>query len=749
MTIRKAPRVIVSSMAIIAAMHAVTAAGQTAAPSTGTVAPATVTDGGDEIVVTALKREQTLLEVPAAVLAISGDRLREAGVASFLQLTQQTPGVIASNQLVGGRTIQTFTIRGIGFDDFRPNGSPSAAVHFDGVYQGSSALIGGQMFDVARVEILKGPQGTLYGRNTTAGAVNVISQKPSDRLEGFATAEYGRFDSFRGEAAVNVPLDDSVALRVSGVFDRTDGFLTNVGPGRFGGTTPNPAIPANGNPEVDNNVAGSTFYAGRALLSVGAGTNTEFLLNVHGFHESGGQAQAERTIATALYPANRPYTFDANFTPNLNKTNVGAAATLTQALGDSHTLTVIGGYEHLKQRYGWNDGLPIRQFDIDYRDKLEQGSLEARIQNNSGSKMDWVIGGAYFKDETTLDSTLDGSDAFRTVFGASYRQKRSSWAVFGDVTYHVNDALKLGIGLRYTHERSHFVGSTIDLNPYGLSLAPAVFKGVPVNFDNRFKDGRLSGKSSISYSISGNAEIYASVGRGFKAGGFDGSTIFSAPEALAFKSENVWAYEGGVKFLPRGGPVQIEAAGYYYDYSDLQANSTLSPAPGVFTNIRTNVGKARVYGGELSITAHPVNGMDVRFGAALLDSKITEIRSASAAEAARRLGNVLPNAPTMTLNGSIRYAIPLSDKVVLTPLVSGRFISKYYTELDNYQAIGDYFLGDARLELALDGRFTVAGYVRNLTNALYETGLGASSPTAFNAFRGAPRTYGVSVGARF
>lgn len=743
MSIRKSQSLILSSVAMIVATHAASATAQTAAPP--------VADDNDsaEIVVTAQRREQTLLQVPSAVLALSGERLREAGVTSFLQLTQQTPGVIASNQLVGGRTIQTFTIRGIGFDDFRPNGSPSAAVHFDGVYQGSSALIGGQMFDIARVEILKGPQGTLYGRNTTAGAVNVISQKPGDRAEGFASAEYGRFNSFRGEAAINVPLASSVALRVSGVYDRTDGFLTNVGPGRFGGTTPDPRIPANGNPAPDNEVAGSTFYAGRALLSVGADTGTELLLNVHGFHESGGQAQAERTIATASYPANQRYTFDGNFAPDLNKTNAGAAATLTQALGDALTLTVIGGYEHLKQRYGWNDGLPIRQFDIAYRDRLQQGSLEARIQNQTGSKLDWVIGGAYFKDKTILDSTLDGSDAFRTVFAAAYRQKRSSWAVFGDATHHFNDALKLGVGLRYTRERSHFVGSTIDVNPYGLSVAAAAFPGVPVNFDNRFKDGRLSGKSSLSYSISRNAEVYVSAGRGFKAGGFDGSTIFSAPEALAFRSENVWAYEGGIKFLPRGGPVQIEAAGYYYDYSDLQANSTLSPAPGVFTNIRTNVGKARVFGGELSATARPVTGMEIRIGAALLDSEITEIRSANAAEAARRLGNALPNAPVMTLNGSIRYAIPLSGRVALTPLVSGRFISKYYTELDNYRAIGDYFLGDARLEVALDRRFTVAGHVRNFTNTLYETGLGASSPTAFNPFRGPPRTYGVSLGARF
>lgn len=720
------------------------------AQSTPPAASADVPTGDDaEIVVTAQKRTQTLLQVPSAVLAISGDRLRETGTTNFLQLTQQTPGVIASNQLVGGRTIQTFTIRGIGYDDFRPNGSPSAAVHFDGVYQGSSALIGGQMFDVARVEILKGPQGTLYGRNTTAGAVNVISQKPGTTSEGYAMLDYARFGSVRAEGAVNVPVNDAVAVRVSGVYDRTDGFLTNVGSGRFGGSTPNPAIPANGNPARDDQAAGSTFDAGRALVSVQAGTGTELLLNLHGFDETGGQAQAERTLATGTYAANAPYTFDANVVPRLSKQNYGGSLTLTQDVGDTVEMTVVGGYEHLKQRYTWNDGQPIRQFDIAYRDRLEQGSVEARLQNRVGTTFDWVVGGAYFRDDTTLDSTLDSSDVFRTVFDAAYRQKRSSWAVFGDGTYHLNDALKLGIGLRYTRENSRFLGATVDANPYGTSVAGAALPGIPVAFDNRFEDGRLSGKSSLSYSLSQNAEVYASLGRGFKAGGFDGSTIFSAPEALPFRSENVWAYEGGVKFLPRGGPMQIEASGYYYDYTDLQANSTLEPTPGVFTNIRTNVGKATVYGGELSMTARPVTGLELRLGAALLHSKVTEIRSANAAEAARRLGNPLPNAPAMTLNGSVRYEIPLGERLTLTPLVTGRFVSKYFTELDNYHAIGDYFIGDARIELNVDRRWSIAGYVRNFSDTLYENGAAAASRTVFNVFRGAPRTYGLSLGARF
>lgn len=703
----------------------------------------------DEIVVTAQKRLQTLLQVPAAVLAVSGERLRELGVRDFIQLSQQSPGVIVSNQLAGGRTIQTFTIRGIGYDDFRPNGSPSAAVHFDGVYEGSAALIGGQMFDVQRVEILKGPQGTLYGRNTTAGAVNVISNKPGQTAEGYANVEYGSYNSLRGEAALTVPLAPKVSLRLSGVYDKTDGFQTNVGSGVFGGTSSNPLIPLNGSPAVDNKASGTTFYAGRALLSVDLGEGTNILFNLHGFQEKGGQAQAERTIATTRLAANAPYTFDSNIVPRLNKKNYGGAVTLTQDITDGTMLSVIGAYEHLDQRFDWSDGAPTRTFDIAYHDTLEAGSIEARLQNKGSSTFDWVLGGAYFKDQTRLDSVLDGSDAFRTVFAANYLQKRQSWAAFADGTITLAKRWKLNGGLRYTRETSSFAGSTIDLNPYGLSLAPLALPGVPAIFNNRFADGRLSGKASVSYQISPNAQAYASVGRGFKAGGFDGSTIFSNPEALPFKSENVWAYEGGVKFLPRGGPVQIEVSGFYYDFSNLQANTTLQPSPGVFTNIRTNVGKARIYGGEGSIVAHPVNRMDLRFGVAVLSSKIVGIVSASAAEAARRLGNELPNAPRLTMNGSLRYEMPVNDRVTLVPLITGRFIDNYFTELDNYRSIGGYFLGDARLEATIDGRFSIAGYVRNFTNTRYSTGLGGSSPTVYNVFRGAPRTYGASLGMKF
>lgn len=690
-----------------------------------------------DIIVTANKREQTLLEVPSSVLVIDGEALRERGVKTFIDMAQQTPGVIVSTSLVGGPTVQNFTIRGIGFDDFRPNGNPSAAVHFDGIYQGSGALIGGQMFDVQRVEILKGPQGTLYGRNTTAGAVNVISNKPSDKTEGFATLDYSSFKTVRGEAAVNVPLADTVALRVSGLYDRTDGYLTLLGANGAGGNTALPGvIPGNTDPGRDDKTAHSEFYGARALLSVGMGTGTEVLLNLHGFKDHGGQAQGQPTNGSAP-----PYSYYGNIDPSRSRKNAGGSITLQQDIGDDILLTVLGGYEWMKSQFSWDDGSTARTFDIDYRDKVQQGSIEARLQNREQGDINWTVGGAWFKDKIRLFSTLDGSDTFRTVFEANYLQQRQSFAGFADVDFKVAPRVRLDLGVRVSHEKNQFSGYTHDLNPYGVSIGSLVF-ALPAEFDNTLSETSPSGRATATYELSDSARIYASVGRGFRAGGFDGSTIWSTPEADAFKSERVWAYEGGVKFMPANGPVQFEVAGFYYDFSNIQASSYRT-YDGATTSVRTNVGKSRNYGGEANFTVRPVRPMTMTFGVALLDTKITQIDAITAAEQAR-LGNDLPFAPKMTLNGSVRYEFVLSDRMTLTPQVDARYVDSYYGDLDNTAPVGDFALVNARIDLKIDDRWMVAGFVRNIADVDYTTG-----GSATQAFSGTPRTWGVSLGARF
>jgi iron complex outermembrane receptor protein len=194
--------------------------------------------------------------------------------------------------------------------------------------------------------------------------------------------------------------------------------------------------------------------------------------------------------------------------------------------------------------------------------------------------------------------------------------------------------------------------------------------------------------------------------------------------------------------------VQIEASAFYYDYADLQANAVLQVGPNVFTSGRTNVGQARSFGGELSIVAHPVAPMTIRLGTALLDTRVTRIDTGSAAQIRQRLGNPLPNAPAMTLNGSVDYRIALSDRVALTPAVDARFVDNYFTEIDNYHAIGGYLLANARLTLDVDDHWTVTGSVRNLTDSFYANG--ALATTTQNViFPGAPRSYAITAAVKF
>lgn len=206
------------------------------------------------------------MDVPPSVSVIGGQTLADTHSKDLIDASSLSPGVVVSPQAFGGRTMQTFTIRGIGFDDFRPNENPFAAVSIDGVYQGSSALVGGQMFDVERLEILKGPQGTLFDRNTTAGAVNIISRQPTDRWQGKIRADYGEFNSQRIEGGVGGPLSETISFCLSGVYDHTDGFVTNLGSGSAATVTPAVGIPTVGDPGRDDKAGRSAFYGGRGIL---------------------------------------------------------------------------------------------------------------------------------------------------------------------------------------------------------------------------------------------------------------------------------------------------------------------------------------------------------------------------------------------------------------------------------------------------------------------------------------------------
>ena len=711
----------------------------------------------EDIVITARKREERIADVPIAISAFGGEDLVKRGVASVSDLAGISPGV-SIREDVAGRASPSIVIRGVGFDDFRPNGSPAAAVHIDEAYLGSNALIGGALFDIERLEVLKGPQGTLYGRNTTAGAVNIITRKPGDAWHANANVEYGRFNRLRIDAGAGGPLSDAVGIRIAGTYQSGGGFLTNLGTAGFAGATPVagviPPLPLVG---VQKNVGDADYGALRGTLVLRPGEGTELTIQANYGRDRGENSQSDvlgRSATGFTEPDTDPYTYYGNLLPAVDSDQTGISAKLVQDLGADTTMTARLAYQHLDRQYAFDPGDPRRAFDLDYSDRLNQYSAELRFNGKLGSVADWTVGAFYFKDKITFASLLDASDLVRTVFKTDYRQERSSWAVFGEADFHLSSQLTATVGLRYTSEKSHFFGATTDLNPYGRSVAALAFPGVPAVFDNRFKDDNLSGRALLSYKPVDDLMIYASVSRGFKSGGFDGSTIFSAPEALPFASERVTAYEAGLKWFSSTLPVTFTASAFYYDFRGLQANSIRQIGP-ISTSIRTNVAKAQIHGGEAEFSVRPVENLTLRGSISLLSSKVTNFVSDNPAEIVRREGNELPDAPGVSWNLNAGYDIPLGGGWTATPYGEINHVGAMYKELDNFVEAPSYTLINARLTFAApDERFSFGLFGRNLTKQVYFVGLipaanAAGVVSGTQRIVGAPRTYGVFAGVRF
>ncbi|MCK9542150.1 MAG: TonB-dependent receptor [Novosphingobium sp.] len=719
--------------------------------------PGAASGTGDEIVVTARKRVERIADVPIAISAFRGDDLANRGVSSVSDLASISPGV-SIREDVAGRASPSIVIRGVGFDDFRPNGSPAAAVHVNEVYLGSNALIGGALFDVDRLEILKGPQGTLYGRNTTAGAVNIITRKPGDFWEGNAAVEYGRFDRLRLDAGIGGPLSDSAGIRIAGTYQRGGGFLTNLGTAAFAGTSPVPGVipdlPLVG---VRKNIGDADYGAVRGTIVLSPGETTEITLQANYGRDRGQNSQSDvlgRSATGFTEPDTDPYTYYGNLLPAMHSDQAGVSAKLVQDIGGDTSMTALFAYQHLDRRYAFDPGDPRRTFDLDYSDRLNQYTAELRFNGKLGGLADWTAGAFYFRDRIAFGSLMDASDLVRTVFETDYRQKRSSWAVFGESDVHLTDRLTATLGLRYTSEKSRFSGATIDLNPYGASFGGAAFPGVPAIFDNRFKDDNLSGRALLSYKPIHDLMVYASVSRGFKSGGFDGSTIFSVPEALPFASEKVTAYEIGVKWYSANLPVTFTASTFYYDFRGLQANSVRQIGP-VTTSVRTNVAKAEIYGGEAELSVKPVDDLTIRGAVSLLHSKVSDFVSSDPVEVARREGNRLPDAPRVSWNLNASYAIHLGGEWTATPYGEVNHVGKMFKELDNFVSAPSYTLVNTRLTFAApDERFSFGLFGRNLTKEVYFVGLipaanAAGVVSGVQRIVGAPRTYGVFAGVKF
>ncbi|HUD28463.1 MAG TPA: TonB-dependent receptor, partial [Novosphingobium sp.] len=440
---------------------------------------------GGEIVVTAEKRETRLLEVAAPISVIGGDRVAERGISDFEGLVEQIPGVSITADF-GGAASKVISIRGVGgSDDYRPNGSPSVAMHVDNIYQSSNAFLSMPFFDVERVEVLKGPQGTLYGRNSTAGVINLITRSRSDEINGYFTGQYESFQRVKMEGAFGFPIAPGVGLRLAGVVDQGGGFQDGKGAGVLGGTTPFPGTGAIPDPGARKGWGDRDLFAGRATLDAEFSPDSKLVVKLFGSTDRGENQMPDLNggVRTDGFtePDDDPYTFYSDRYPDRKIDVWGLSASFSHTFSEALALDVVGGYQ-AGDRYveGEGTGSPLRNFDFNFTDRVRQHSLEARLSNRDGGFLDWVVGGYYLKDKVDFRTDLIATDSMGTTLVSDYHQERESKAAFAQADLNLTSRLTLTGGLRYTADNASYKGATTDANPLGVSIAPIALPTIPV-----------------------------------------------------------------------------------------------------------------------------------------------------------------------------------------------------------------------------------------------------------------------------
>ena len=680
----------------------------------------------EEIVITAQRRAQSFGDVGITVNAFTGEDVARLGFTQLKDVAAQTPNVQIKEVVLN--SVPNITIRGVGLNDYAANNNPAAGIYVDEVYLVSPAMLTFGLFDLERIEVLKGPQGTLFGRNTTAGTVNFISRKPSNSLEGYLNVDYGNYERALVEGAIGGPLSDTLTGRIAvQTVQQGSGWQTNRLTGEKVG-------------EVDRTSA-------RGQLAWKPSEAVSVRVNVHG-----GQDNSDVSLIKIDNPFSaeddndpNPYRSGASVPTRMNLEAKGATLGIDWSMSDMLTLTSVTSYEeftrlHVEDR----DGVSLEQLDGYFHNEIEQFSEELRL-THLGEKL-VLIGGVFYGEDSVdtrdrFDSpdllVLFGLPGFESI-GNEYSQDTTSAAVFLHSEWSLSPDWKLTVGARYTDDQKDFSNAFTFLIPTGGTEFP-IFPPVSENYDVQ----DVSGKIGLDYSGIEDTLLYASVSRGFKSGGFQGQLAFDPSVLTPFNDESLIAYEVGMKTRMLGNTLRLNASAFFYDYSDLQFYGGIFDTPlGVLFGI-ANVGDAEVKGAEADLWWRPVAGLDIRFGVGLLDTNITKSIVGGVSK-----GSELPNSPDKTFNSMIRYQWPLSGNLRADILLAANYQGDLtFDVVRNPPEAREpgYWLADARVGVgAADDRWNVSVWGRNLADERYRTQVLFSS-VGFGQSYGAPRTYGVTL----
>jgi len=724
-----------------------------------TAAPACAQAVIEELVVTAQKREQRLIDVGASVASLDGEALRTARVSDPTDLATQVPNVDVKENIPGAQAI--VTVRGVGLNDFSSTNNSTVGLYVDEVFLASFAQMDFNFFDLDRIEVLKGPQGTLYGRNSTAGAINILSAAPSlSGNTGYVSATAANYDRFEGEAAANIAAGESLAFRLSGkAVNQGEGFWYSRTLSRDLGEQdillgraqmlwkPDDRLSVRLKFEAEKNRSELGVGKFFGTISTSAASCPDFAnpahcINSHGYTDT----------------TSDKFEGDWNHVSPYRVSQWSGTGRIDADLGVAK-LAAVTGYIDFKRGFHIDaDAGPTTDAEFDQNDKVEQFSQEVRLSGDMG-RASWIVGAYYSWDRVKTFTPGSLKDIFNTEVLITADQETRSKALFGQVDWKITDQLTLVTGARYTDEDRDYVGGTRDLNPFGLSfLCLAVGACAPgpgqtqLSFtDAGISDRNWSWRAGLNFKPSDDTLLYAAIARGVKSGGFFNGITTSSFALAPYRPEKLTDYEVGAKARLFDRTLSIEASAFWYDYEDLQTQT--------FTNVGAvsliklgNVDKATVKGLDIQAVWLPTEGLSLSAGLGVLDTKLGSFLTAGPTGViAVPKGNKLPNAPDVTLNLQARYEWSVMGDWTAAIQGGAHYSDDVFKEALNtpYLSADDYWLFDARASLASASGWEVAVWAKNLGDKAYvaqvtDNGIGMGY-RVFNA----PRTYGVTLTKRF
>lgn len=676
--------------------------------------------------VTARKQEESLQDAPLAISAVSGASLRESQVSNLVDVETSMPNVNFGARLSAGAP----TIRGVGFTLLAAGTSANVAVHVDGVPIGRPAATAASFFDIERIEVVRGPQGTLYGRNATGGAINLITEQPSPELKGYANVTVGNYNSRRLEGAIGGPIvEDRLLGRVAFVIDQHDGWATNRQSGK----------------EVD--ALAMNAFRGRLTWLPAEAWKVDFGAEVYHQNDTmngmkfigqpegvaplfgvvrGGQAYptGTRDILGELEPVNQLDLSSINMTASWQGERFGFKSITAYRETELYWQTDI-------------DGTNMTIFNLTREEDARQTSQEFQLTYNH-DRLKWLAGLFYFDERDSINARAPGGFATTPTLTLDFHQsaeaKTEALGIFAEGTYNLTDRWAATLGVRYSDETVEVINERTDRLP----LAPAVRDCNVMPCSLKFTN--TSPRFILTYKASDDKMLYASVSEGFKSGGFSVGSV-----QPSFDAEEILSYEVGAKTTWIDGRLRANFAAFLYDYTDMHQTKVL---PGI--TVTENASDATIKGFEAEIQALITSQFQMNFVLGLLDAKFDRFESQNP---------IYPGTPVQDLSG---YRLPIaadySGSLGATyswPTQQGTwrlrgelaFSDSFYTTAFNERPAYQPAYQTGNLFLNYEREHVVLGlFVRNLTDELIlnsayisnstgATGLGTYAP---------PRTYGAS-----